>query len=275
MPAVVASGGSATKRSEVTFDAFLGGHVEAVQPAAGHHRAGLEAVLLAASVPENARGLIVDLGAGAGVAGLCIARRCPDVSVTLVERDRFAAECARKALGRPANAAFAGRVEIVETDIATREGLADGIASAAIFNPPFYAKQAASASPALSRAEAHILGDGGLDPWFRAAAALVRPGGTATIIFRADGLDLVLAAAKGRFGALDILPIAPRPGAVAHRILVRGVKGSRAPLRILAPLVLHPSDGNRFRPEIDGILRGGADIAGAAPTWNERRDHSF
>lgn len=193
----------------------------------------------------------------------------------LIERDRFAAECARKALRRPANAAFSGRVKVVETDIATRDGLADGIASAAVFNPPFYAKRAASASPALSRAEAHILGDGGLDPWFRAAAALVRPGGTAAIVFRADGLDLILAAARGRFGALDILPIVPRPGAVAHRILVRGVKGSRAAMRILESLVLHPSDSNRFRPEIDGILRGAADIASVAPTWNERRDHSF
>lgn len=275
MPAVVACGGSATKRSEVTFDAFLGGQVEAVQPAAGHHRAGLEAVLLAASVSGNTRGLIVDLGAGAGVAGLCIASRCPNVSVMLVERDRFAAECAREALGRPANAAFSGRIEVVETDIASREGLADGTASAAVFNPPFYAKQAASASPAISRAEAHMLDDGGLDPWFRAAAALVRPGGTATVIFRADGLDLVLAAAARRFGMLDILPIAPRPGAAAHRILVRGVKGSRAPMRILAPLVLHPSDGNRFRPEIDGILRSSADIASVTPAWNERRDHSF
>ncbi len=52
----------------VTADAFLGGKVEALQPAAGHHRSGLEAVLLAASLDSRIAGTVVDLGAGAGVA---------------------------------------------------------------------------------------------------------------------------------------------------------------------------------------------------------------
>ena len=40
------------------------------------------------------------------------------------------------------------------------------------------------------------------------------------------------------------------------RVIVDGVKGSRAPLTILPGLVLH-GDGNAFRPELDAILRGG------------------
>lgn len=262
-------------RGEVTVDAFLGGQVEVVQPGIGHHRAGLEAVLLAASISVEIKGLLIDLGAGVGVAGLCIAARCRDASVVLVERDRFAAECAREALGRVANHDFSRRVKVVETDIGTRDGLTNGIAEAVVFNPPFYRRSASSASPAPARADAHVLGDGGLEPWFRAAAALVRPGGSATMVFRADGLDLVIGSAAGRFGALDILPIAPRPAMAAHRILVRGVKASRAPLRILPPLVLHECDGHKFQPEIDAILRGGAHISNAVPTWNGRRNRTL
>ena len=250
-----------------TADAFLGGRVEALQPAAGRHRAGLEAVLLAASVPQDIEGTVVDLGAGTGVAGLCIAARCRDVSLVLVERDRFAVECARAALELEANRGFSGRVEVIETDIVTRVGLADGMAAAAVFNPPFYRESAASASPSPARAEAHMLGDGGLAPWFRAAAGLVEPGGTVTAVFLADGLDQVIDAAKGRFGALDILPIAPRKGMTAHRILVRGVKGSRAPLRIFPQLVLHQDRGNRFKPEIEAILRDGAGLDEVVPSW--------
>jgi len=267
VPVAVGSGSGPEGRDAATVDAFLGGRVEALQPAVGHHRAGLEAVLLAASVPADTKGVLVDLGAGVGVAGLCIAARCSSASVVLVERDRCAVECARAALGRDANRGFARRVEVVETDIATRAGLSDGMAVAAVFNPPFYQAGAASRSPEVSRADAHMLDGGGLDPWFRAAAALVGPGGTATVVFRADGLDLLIGAAKGRFGSLDILPIAPRQGRAAHRILVRGVKASRAPLRILPELVLHEDRGNGFKPEIDAILRDGLGLEDVVPSW--------
>jgi tRNA1(Val) A37 N6-methylase TrmN6 len=267
VPALAVPANGTADKCDATVDAFLGGGVEAVQPAAGHHRAGLEAVLLAASVATGMRGVVVDLGAGAGIAGLCIAARCPETSLVLVERDPTAAECARAALARPANHRFAARVTIAETDIAARDGLTDGMAAAVVFNPPFYPARQASPSPAPSRADAHLLGEAGLEPWFRAAAALTRPGGTATVVFRADGLDLVIAAAAGRFGGLDILPVAPRPGTAAHRILVRGVKASRAPLRLLPPLVLHHEDGSGFRPEVDAILRDGADLESVVPSW--------
>jgi tRNA1(Val) A37 N6-methylase TrmN6 len=272
VPTLSVPAGGVIDDGDVTIDAFLDGRVEAAQPSAGHHRAGLETVLLAASVPEGTKGVVVDLGAGAGVAGLCIAARCPEASVVLVERDTTLVECARAALVRPANRRFVARVEVVETDIANRAGLSKGVAAAVVCNPPFYRARAASASPAPSRADAHVLGETGLDPWFRAAAALVRPGGTATVVFRADGLDLVIEAASGRFGGLDILPIAPRPGMAAHRILVRGVKASRAPLRLLPQLVLHSDDGNGFRPEVDAILRDGAELSSVVPSWNS--DHS-
>ncbi len=252
-----------------TVDAFLGGRVEAVQPVSGHHRSGLEAVLLGVSVPSAARGMAIDLGAGVGVAGLCAASRCPGLSVTLVERDPVAAACAREALALPANRAFAGRVALVETDIGERAGLPDAAADHVIFNPPFREAAAGTVSPASARAGAHVLAATGLDPWFRAAAALLRPRGVLTVIFRADGLDLLLASAKGRFGNLDILPIEPREGEPAHRLLMRGVKGSRAPLRLLPPLVLH-GEGNAFRPEIEAILRDGAAVEDAAPSWRSR-----
>jgi tRNA1(Val) A37 N6-methylase TrmN6 len=250
-----------------TVDAFLGGRVEAVQPAAGRHRAGLEAVLLAASLEAGTRGSVFDLGAGVGVAGLCIAARCIGAEVTLVERDPAAVACARAALVRPGNAAFAGRVTSVEADIEARAGFGQARADAVVFNPPFRDQAAGSSSPRPARAEAHVLGESGLDPWFRAAAGLLKSGGTATVIFRADGLDLVLAAAKSRFGGLDILPIHPRAGDPALRVLVRGVKGSRASLRLLPPIVLHRDAGNGFQPEIEAILRDGADLVTVAPAW--------
>jgi tRNA1(Val) A37 N6-methylase TrmN6 len=96
-----------------------------------------------------------------------------------------------------------------------------------------------------------------IDGWVRAAAALLKPSGTLTVIFRADELPRLLAAIGSRFGSLTLLPIHAHAGEPAHRLILRGRPQGRAPLRILPGLVLHEADG-RFRAEVDAVLRGGA-----------------
>ena len=256
---------------EVTVDAFLGGKVEAVQPAKGHHRSGLEAVLLAASLNEAATGSLVDLGAGAGVAGLCAAARCPGITAILVEREPLLIACAGQALQREANAAFAGRVVILQADVANPVVPWAPTGDEVLINPPFHEESAGAASPAPARADAHVLGKEGLDLWIKTATAILRPRGRLTMIFRADGLGAVLTAIGRRFGGLDILPIHPRAALPAHRIIVSGRKDTRAPLQLLPPLILHGEEGNAFRTEIEAMLRGGAGLADIHPPWRNRR----
>lgn len=259
---------------ETTVDAFLGGRVEAIQPARGHHRSGLDAVILAAALGHGAQGRVVDLGAGAGVAGLSLAARAAGVAVVLVEREGELVACTREALGRAANAAFAGRVEALRGDLltdATRKaaGLAPASFDHALMNPPFHDRDRVRASPDDLRARAHVLEAGGLDTWFRAAAALVRPRGTLAAILPADRLPDVLRACEGRFGGLAVLPLHPRADEPAVRVLVRGVKGSRGPFRLLPGLVLHGESGSAFRPGPAAILRDGASIADIHPSWSD------
>lgn len=259
----------------VTVDAFLGGRVEAVQPAAGHHRSGLEAVLLAASLDARITGTVVDLGAGSGVAGFCAAARCKRARVVLVERDPGLIECAREALARPANVAFADRVRLVTADIAASQadreqaGAGRDLADHVLLNPPFYDR--GTRSPAKARATAHVLAAGGLDPWLRAAASVLKFGGDVTVIFRADGLGDLLAAAARRFGGAEIMPVLPRPERPAHRILVRAVKGSRAALKILPPLMLHGGEGNTFTAGVEAMLRDGRALASVNRAWHGGR----
>jgi tRNA1(Val) A37 N6-methylase TrmN6 len=68
-------------------------------------------------------------------------------------------------------------------------------------------------------------------------------------------LAAILGAAENRLGALALIPVHPRAGASAHRILVAGVKGSKAPLRIAPGLALHEADG-RLTSEADALHRG-------------------
>ncbi len=153
-----------------------------------------------------------------------------------------------------------GRARAVEVDIlkpAARRaaGLADGAATLVLTNPPFHAPGAARASPDADRARAHM---GQAGPWMKAALALLAPGGRFLMIHRPDALADILDAAEGRLGALRLKPVLPRAGAPAVRLLVAGVKASRAPLAILPQLVLH--EGDAFAPEAEAIHKGEADI---------------
>jgi tRNA1(Val) A37 N6-methylase TrmN6 len=259
--------------SQLTVDAFLGGKIEAVQPAKGHHRSGLEAVLLGACPNPAESRAIVDLGAGAGVAGFSAAVHCPEAEVILIEREIVLVEAARLALARPANAAFAGRVQVVQADIADGAEMQKlgGRADIVLINPPFNPSGSMVASPRGARAAAHVLGETALEDWIGAATILLKPHGRVTLILRPETLGELLGVVGAGFGSLDILPIHPRAGEPAHRVMVTGLKGSRGPLRLMPPVVLHGESGNAFRPEVDAVLRGEKGLADIVRTWHIRR----
>ena len=100
--------------------------------------------------------------------------------------------------------------------------------------------------------------EAGLAAWIVASLALVAPGGLFILIHRPDVLPLILQALAGRAGGIAVLPVYPRRETKAGRILVRGEKGSRAPLAIAPPLVLH--DGQSFTDTAEAIHQGWATI---------------
>ncbi|GAA0772559.1 SAM-dependent methyltransferase [Roseibium denhamense] len=251
---------------DVSHDAFLGGKVYIHQPKRGRHRAGLDAVYLAAALPDSVSGHVVDLGAGVGTAGFCAASRLPQIKVSLVELDEAALNLAERGLKDPANAAFSCRVSVLQADITAKgserhlSGLTSSFADHAIMNPPYYPAGHFRASPNSARAGAHMLDERGLEPWVKTATDIVRQGGTLTMIFRAEGLQELLGVLKGRFGAIDVLPLRPRSNAPATRILVRAVRSSKAPLQLLSGFVIHTDDGSDFTPEAKSVLREGAGL---------------
>lgn len=244
------------KQQTPTRDAFLGGRLQVSQPGHGF-RAGLDSVLLGAAVNPAAASLL-DLGAGVGVASLVALAQHPSRTATLAERDE--AMLALAAHNLSANG-FAGRARVTGTDVAAAGAVrraaglpADHFASV-IANPPFF-DPAAGTAPAVARAAARHMQPAELDLWARTAAAHAAPGGEAVFIHAAGSLPVLLAAFERRFGALTVLPLCPRPGAAATRVLVRGIKGSRAPLTLLASRILHAEEGSGFLPEFDAIFRG-------------------
>jgi tRNA1(Val) A37 N6-methylase TrmN6 len=99
-----------------------------------------------------------------------------------------------------------------------------------------------------------------LDLWVKTAATHTAPDGEAIFIVPAQSLPQLLSSFDRRFGALHVLPLAPREGEPATRILLRGIKGSRAPLSLLATRALHEPVGRGFRPDFEAIFRGAATL---------------
>ncbi|PVB61091.1 methyltransferase [Labrenzia sp. 011] len=249
--------------TETTRDAFLGGRVYVHQPRHGRHRAGLDAVYLAAALPEETSGHVVDLGAGVGTAGFCAAARLADISVTLVELDPTVLALAGRGLEDPENVAFTDRVSLLEADITAKgslrhaAGLTPSMADHAIMNPPYYEADRFRASPKEARAGAHMLDERGLEPWAKTATDIVRDGGSLTVIFRADGLQHLLDVLQGRFGAIDVIPLRPRHDAAATRVLIRAIRASKAPFRLLPGFVLHEGEGSGFTSQARSVMRDG------------------
>lgn len=245
------------KRQNTTRDAFLGGRLFVYQPEKGF-RAGSDSVLLGASVPGDAKH-VLDLGAGVGTAGLVAAIWAETAEILLVERDDAVRALAEDNI---AGNGFSDRVRAIPADVTASgsEREAAGIApngfDVVIANPPFFAKGRGTLSQDAGREAARHAAADDLGLWVRAAAAAAAARGEAILVLPTARLGEVIAAFKGRFGGIRVLPIAARPGAEAKRVLVRGRKGARAALQLLAPLVLHGPSGNEFAPEIAGILTG-------------------
>jgi tRNA1(Val) A37 N6-methylase TrmN6 len=247
------------KHQTVTRDAFLGGRLTLSQPRHGF-RAGMDSVLLGAAVGEDTESLL-DLGAGVGTAALVAMALGRAHRADLLERDLPTADLARANL---ADNGLAGRGRVIAVDIGAKAsdrraaGLLDNQYDVVIANPPFFETGQGTPAPDGSRADARHMGGDALDLWMRCAAGSARANGTAIFIYPAQGLAALLAAFDQRFGAITVLPLSSRPGGEASRVLVRGTKGSRAPLRLLSTRAMHGEEGNGFAPEFDAIFRGAA-----------------
>jgi tRNA1(Val) A37 N6-methylase TrmN6 len=250
-----------------TLDAFHRGSFYLVQPVAKGHRAGMDAMMLAAAVPGNFQGRLADLGAGAGAAGMAVASRCPNAHVTLIERVPEMVDYARQTAAHPSNSRMHGRVEVLEADVTLTgkariaAGLKDDGFAFALMNPPFNAPVDRASPDALRRA-AHVMDEDLFERWLRTAAAIVRPRGGVAIIARPQSLTAILAALEGRFGKAQIVPIHPRASEPAIRIVVRAVRASRAPLSLMTPLIMHDEGSHRFSRRADAVNNGHASLFG-------------
>ena len=223
---------------EFTEDAFLGGQLRLRQPKSGH-RAGHDALLLAAATPARSGDRVIEFGAGIGAAGLALARRVAGLDLVLVEIDSDLAHLARDNAASNAIAAETIVLDVTSgADVFDAAGLSADSADVVLMNPPFNDPARHRASPDKAREVAHVATAATLASWIHAARRSLKSGGVLSLIWRADGLAEVLAALGRGFGSLEILPVHADVTKPAIRVLVRAVKGGKAPARIYPGLML-------------------------------------
>jgi tRNA1(Val) A37 N6-methylase TrmN6 len=240
--------------TDATVDTILGGRLMIGQPAKGH-RAGTDAVLVAAAVPARPGDSIVDFGAGVGTAGLAVLVRVARVRALLIEIESHTAGLAEANV--LAND-LSGRAKVLAMDVADiGMGATAALASSAdhiVCNPPFNDPAAGRVSPDAGTALARVAKEGQLEDWMRAAARMLKPGGSITLIHRPEGIQEILGALSRRYGGITLRFVHAEAAAPAVRVLVQARKDTSAQLRVLPPLVLNRVGGG-FTPEVEGLHR--------------------
>jgi tRNA1(Val) A37 N6-methylase TrmN6 len=234
---------------EVTEGNLLGGKLRYRQFAAGH-RSGFEPVLLAAAVPAKPGERVLEAGAGAGAALLCLGYRVPGIVGVGVEIDLALVELANKnfningledfycVIGNAAKPALAQKFDHV------------------MANPPWN-DAASTNSPDAGRALAHHAKDSLLEDWVKGLVPCLKPHGSITLILPAAALfGAVLYLRAQNCGAISLFPLWPRAGKAAKLVIISAVRGSKGPDRVLPGLVLHDESG--ITPEAQAVLREGA-----------------
>ena len=230
-------------------------HKVRLYQAADGFRTSMDSVFLAAACPAVAGQTVLDLGCGVGGASFCLLRRVADCSLTGIDIQDSHIELAK------ANAGLnnvEGRTAFVTGDITqwqTRQ-MFDHV----ICNPPYMETGAHSVSPMPERAIA--LGHNILTVkhWIDAGFRALKSSGTLTMIHRADMTDKIIRGLGARFGAVEIIPLYPRAGQEARRVIIRAIKDRKTPARLHAGIILHEQDG-AYTKAADAILRDGAAIA--------------
>ncbi|MDI9409421.1 MAG: methyltransferase [Candidatus Pacebacteria bacterium] len=214
------------------------------------YRVAVDSVLLAAAVESSKGQKIADLGCGVGAVSLCIAWRLPAVLVTGFEREASLVELAK--YNARANG-VSERVEVIAADVTCLSAGSQPF-DQVVMNPPFH-EAASDLSPDSRRNLA--LREADLTAWLDAAARVLSDKGWLTVIFRADRQSELLAAmSQAGFGAVEILPLLPRLGRPAKRIIVRGQMGATGRLELRPPLILHDGPSG-YSAAAEAILQGG------------------
>lgn len=214
-------------------------------------KTSMDSVLLAAACKARAGDAVLDMGCGVGGAGFCLLARVK--GVRLIGVDIQDAQI-KLAIQNAQTNDFANDATFETSDIIDfkREKEYHHI----IMNPPYLDGGKHLRSPHAEKATAmgHQENEHSIKEWIEVAHFNLKSNGTITIIHRADQTDEIIRVMGKRFGAIELIPLWPKIGVKAKRVIIRAIKDRRSPLTLHSGLTLHDDDG-QYTIEADKILK--------------------
>ena len=227
------------------------------------HRAGSDAVFLAAAVPARAGDRVLDIGAGVGVAGLCLLARVPGVDVTAVEIDAklcgaCRAECRAEWFRATSSASSTADVTAPGKSLRAA-GLHARRLRSAHRQPALPCRRQSKSSAGCRRAPPRMsCATGGLAAWMRFFAAMAAPKGLLTLIHRPDCLGELLAPARRAVRRRRRLSALSRGAAKpATRIIVQAEEGKPGRAQPSARASSCMRQIGSYTEAAEAVLRGG------------------
>ncbi|MCK5285471.1 MAG: methyltransferase [Alphaproteobacteria bacterium] len=212
-------------------------------------RPGMDSVMLASACSAQNGQSILDLGCGVGSAGLCVLTRIPDTNLKGIEIQPDHVELSIQ------NAIINNMEKRAEFICQNIRNFKDGCFDHVICNPPFLESGSHLRSPDNKKASANGLEDDiSLKNWMRAAFDNLKSGGILTIIHRADMIDKIIQGLGKSYGAIEIIPLWPKAGIAAKRVIIRAIKDRKSPAIINPGIILHNDNGG-YTKRAEAILR--------------------
>ena len=243
--------------NDFTKDSFLGGGIKIWQPKKGY-RAGIDPILLAASVNVSEGQKVLDLGCGVGTASFAIGYRVRNVELYGIEIQKDVANLAN--LNSEENG-----IEL-KLECSNISNLSPNITSKSfdhvIANPPYFDRKTSVRSINLAKEKSF----GEMCPiseWLKVAAKRAKPKGFVHFIVRSDRLPEMFSNMPNSLGSLVITPILSRKNENAKLTILHARKNGRAGFIISSPIILHPlksASQEKYVPEVDRVLRNGASL---------------
>ena len=237
-----------TEKSTKAYNTLLNGAVKLYQPEKGF-RVGTDTVFVAAAVRASAGDRILDMGAGVGGIGMCLLERLGDVHVTGIElQSVYASLAAENIKLNKCEESFT----LIEQDVMAFKEINYDVV---VTNPPYMENGTYKHSPDTAKNQA--IGSISLDDWLHVANRALKPGGLFVMVHRADYLQRIILSLGSKFGGIEVIPLYSREGEPAKRIVVRAIKGSRAPSMMRRGLIVHGNGEGGYSEDALKVLRGG------------------
>ena len=213
---------------------------------------GVDAVLLAAfaSGETGAKGLpkgarkplkIADLGTGCGVAAFILYHKLGGAVMTGYDINSGAIDRAQRACLMNG---LTEDIQFICSDIKDIEASAD--LDAVITNPPYFRRtpdEPGAADPDERYIARHET-TADISDFAAVSAGMLREGGHLYMVHRPDRLaDIIAGMRAAGIEPKEMQLVVPREGKAANIVLIHGIKGAGAEMRLLPQIAVHTADG--------------------------------